>query len=70
MPESLPQKPPKSQISCNCIQSTVDAFKLLSDKIGFEFEPENNPANVAKAASAAAVRSVGFGLSEAEGIKH
>ncbi|MFR4801952.1 MAG: hypothetical protein ACLT98_00560 [Eggerthellaceae bacterium] len=52
------------------MQSTVDAFKLLSDKIGFEFEPENNPANVAKAASAAAVRSVGFGLSEAEGIKH
>lgn len=60
----------RHEISCNCIQSTVDAFKLLSDKIGFEFEPENNPANVAKAASAAAVRSVGFGLSEAEGIKH
>ncbi len=60
----------RHEISCNCIQSTVDAFKLLSDKIGFEFEPEHNPANVAKAASAAAVRSVGFGLSEAEGIKH
>lgn len=52
------------------MQSTVDAFKLLSDKIGFEFEPENNPANVAKAASAAAGRSVDSGLSEAGGIKH
>lgn len=60
----------RHEISCNCIQSTVDAFKLLSDKIGFAFEPENNPANVAKAASAAAGRSVGSGLSGAGGIKH
>lgn len=60
----------RHEISCNCMQSTVDAFKLLSDKIGFEFEPENNPANVAKAASAAAGRSVDSGLSEAGGIKH
>lgn len=97
----------------DCTQSTDEAFRLLSDKVGFKVEPENspelydlffrtsaesdpdskqvaqyiiehadifqrrldagsshNPADVAKAASLAAGRSVGSGTDEAEGIKH
>lgn len=60
----------RHEISCNCIQSTDEAFRLLSDKVGFKAGPENDPVDVAKAASAAAGRSVDPSAGEALDIRH